>query len=180
MTSTASEPLLRLARETIRGLRASAASGGGVDLLRDCGHAGGISLYDAFAQSLREDGHPDPAEMTLGEFANRAELFFRKAGWGKVRFRSAEDALAIVDIEGGWEVADAGREGGCHVTTGALAGFLEPLADYPVAIMEVECAREGGAVCRFLAGNQDMLDEAYARVVAGEGWESVAQPPSEG
>jgi hypothetical protein len=66
------------------------------------------------------------------------------------------------------------------VTTGALAGFLAPLADYPLAVLEVECGREKSESCRFLAGNAEMLDEAYERLVGGEDWESVAQSPAAG
>src|SRR5437660_3037474 len=82
MTDYISQPLLQIARQTMLELRAAAAAGaagGGVDLLRDSGHAGGRALHDAFARSLREKGAQEPAELTLGEFSNRAETFFREA-----------------------------------------------------------------------------------------------------
>jgi len=175
MTAATSGGLVQLARDTIYTLRDAAASGSGVDALRDAGHSGGSALYDALRDWLRADGGDDPAQLTLAEFSSRARDFFAGAGWGNVVIRSSHDALAVVEIEQCWEAESGGREGthGCHVTTGALAGFLQPLAGYPLAVMEVECARETGACCRFLAGNEQMLDDAYQRIVAGESWETV-------
>lgn len=170
MTSHNPAGTVLLANETLRRLSASAESAGGVEALRDAGHAGGAALYSAFAESVRESGGSDPAEMPLDEFSSRAGAFFAAAGWGRVTLRSSHDALAVIDIEGCWE-AEAG--GGCHITTGVLAGFLSPLADYQVAVMEVECGSEGSATCRFLAGNAEMMDDAYQRLVAGERWETI-------
>ena len=99
---------------------------------------------------------------------------FQAAGWGRVTFRSLHDALAVIDIEGCWEAQLHGEgESGCHLTTGTLAGFLGCLADYPVAVMELECTVGGKARCRFLAGNADMLEHAYERVSRGEQWETI-------
>jgi Predicted hydrocarbon binding protein (contains V4R domain) len=172
--------MLRLARETVGALRASASSGGSVDGLREAGFSGGTSLYEAFSDWSRERGGSKPADMPLAEFSFRARAFFLAIGWGVITLSSADDALAVIEVDGGWEAGFTGDTGGCHVTTGALAGFLTPLADYPVAVMEVDCGREGGSVCRFLAGNAEMLEEAYDRLVGGEGWESVAQSPTAG
>src|SRR6266480_3341126 len=84
------------------------------------------------------------------------------------------DALAVIDIEGCWEAQLHGEgERGCHLTTGTLAGFLGCLADYPVAVMEIECSVGGTARCRFLAGNADMHEHAYDRVSRGEQWETI-------
>lgn len=171
MTSIASSGLVMLANETLRHLSASAESASGVEAVRDAGHAGGAALYSAFAASVR-DGGSDPAEMSLEDFSSRAGAFFAEAGWGQMKLRSLHDALAVIDIESCWEAASGGG-GGCHVTTGVLAGFLSPLAGYPVAVMEVECGSEGSASCRFLAGNAEMMDDAYRRLVAGERWETI-------
>ena len=178
MTTTAQSSLIGTPAETLAALRSAASTQAGVDTLRAAGYSGGATLYGTFRNSLGDDA--DPAAMTLDDFSARAEDFFREAGWGRLRLHSAEDALAVVEIDQCWEATAGGREGGCHLTTGALAGFLAPLADYQIAVMEVECARDTGATCRFLAGNTDMLDEAYERLVAGEGWESVAHAPAEG
>lgn len=172
MTTVSGSPV-QLPRETIRALSDAASSARGVDALRDAGHSGGSALYTAFSGWLRDSGYGDPADMPLDQFSSRAATFFESAGWGAVALRSSHDALAVVDIDRCWEVeADGGRRG-CHVTTGALAGFLAPLADYEVAVMEVECGGNGGGACRFLAGNAEMLDDAYNRLVAGESWETI-------
>jgi predicted hydrocarbon binding protein len=171
MNSADSAGLVTVSKETLRRLSASAQSSAGVDALRDAGHAGGAVLYETFSAMVRADGGSDPAGLPLEEFSSKAAEFFAGAGWGEVKLRSSHDALAVIDIERCWE-AEAGRRG-CHVTTGVLAGFLTPLADYPVAVMEVECGAEGSASCRFLAGNAEMLDDAYQRLVAGERWETI-------
>lgn len=160
-----------LANETIRRLRDTAESAAGAGLLREAGHAGGSALYAAFAEQVRAAEGTDPAEMSLAEFSEKANSFFSEAGWGNVRLRSSHDALAVIDIDNCWE-AESGS-GGCHVATGVLAGFLAPLADYPVAVMEIECGSEGSASCRFLAGNAEMMDDAYERLRNGEDWERI-------
>ena len=172
MSFANSTGLVTLAGETLRRLSRCAGSADGRDALRDAGHAGGAALYAAFAETARAGGGSDPAELPLDEFSSRATAFFADAGWGDVRLRSSHDALAVIDIERCWEAASGGGSG-CHITTGALAGFLSPLADYPVAVMEVECGSEGSATCRFLAGNAEMLDDAYHRLLAGEKWETI-------
>lgn len=161
-----------MASETLRRLSSSAESGSGAEALRDAGHGGGAALFAAFAESVRAGGGGDPAEMSLDDFSSRATAFFADAGWGDVRLRSSHDALAVIDIEKCWE-AESGGGRGCHITTGVLAGFLSPIADYPIAVMEVECGAEGSATCRFLAGNAEMMDDAYQRLIAGEQWETI-------
>lgn len=162
--------LVTVAGETLTRLRGSAESASGADSLREAGHAGGAALYSAFAASVSAEGGADPAGLSLEEFAAKAAAFFAEAGWGRVKLRSSHDALAVIDIEDCWESQSGGS--GCHITTGVLAGFLSPLADYPIAVMEVECGSEGSASCRFLAGNAEMMDDAYERLVAGESWET--------
>jgi predicted hydrocarbon binding protein len=172
MDSTHPAGLIALPGVMLRRLSGSVESAAGADALREAGHAGGEALYAAFAETVRASGAGDPAALALEDFSSRAGAFFADAGWGDVRLRSSHDALAVIDIEKCWE-AEAGGGSGCHVTTGVLAGFLSPLADYPVAVMEVECGSEGSAGCRFLAGNAEMLDDAYQRMVAGEKWETI-------
>lgn len=172
MSLASSTGLVTLASETLRRLRECAGSADGRDALRDAGHAGGAALYAAFAEMVRADGGSAPADLPLDEFSSRASAFFADAGWGDLRLRSSHDALAVIDIDKCWEAESSGGSG-CHITTGVLAGFLSPLADYPVAVMEVECGSEGGATCRFLAGNAEMLDDAYHRLLAGENWETI-------
>jgi predicted hydrocarbon binding protein len=176
MASTATPELIGLAQRTLRELRlrVAGASGGGPDALREAGYAGASSLFDAFETWLSERGAQRAEDLPIDEFSQRAGEFFQNAGWGRVTFRSLHDALAVIDIEGCWEAQLRGEgERGCHLTTGTLAGFLGCLADYPVAVMEIECSVGGTARCRFLAGNSDMLEHAYERVARGEQWESI-------
>lgn len=162
--------LVLLPNDTVRRLRNAAETASGAEGLREAGHAGGAVLYAAFAEQVRAGGASDPSAMTLEEFSEKAAAFFAGAGWGAVRLRSSHDALAVIEIDDCWEAAAGG---GCHIATGVLAGFLAPLADYPVAVMEIECGSEGSASCRFLAGNAEMMDDAYERLRAGEEWESI-------
>lgn len=171
MTAAETAGLVTIAGETLKRLRGSAEATTNADALREAGYAGGSALYAAFAEQVRARGGGDPADMPLAEFSEKANSFFADAGWGAVRLRSSHDALAVIDIDNCWEAAAGG--GGCHVATGVLAGFLAPLAEYPVAVMEIECGSEGSASCRFLAGNAEMMDDAYERLRAGEEWERI-------
>ena len=94
---------------------------------------------------LSDRGSREAEDLPIDEFSARAAEFFQAAGWGRVTFRSLHDALAVIDIEGCWEAQLHGEgERGCHLTTGTLAGFLGCLADYPVAVMEIECQAYAG------------------------------------
>lgn len=168
--------LIGLAQRTLRDLRlrVAGASGGGPDALREAGYAGAGSLFDAFETWLSERGEPKAEGLAIDEFSERAGEFFRAAGWGLVTFRSLHDALAVIDIDSCWEAQlHEADERGCHLTTGTLAGFLGCLADYPVAVMEIECSVGSTGRCRFLAGNADMLEHAYERVSRGQQWETI-------
>ena len=176
MASTETPELIGLAQRTLRDLRlrVAGASGGGPDALREAGYAGAPSLFDAFETWLSDRGSRKAEDLPIDEFSTRAGEFFQNAGWGRVTFRSLHDALAVIDIENCWEAQLHGEgERGCHLTTGTLAGFLGCLADYPVAVMEIECSVGGTARCRFLAGNPEMLEHAYDRISRGETWESI-------
>ena len=174
MTTSEAPELIGLSQRTLRDLRlrVAGASGGGPDALREAGYTGAASLFDAFQTWLDDRGSKKAEDLPIDVFSARAGEFFQAAGWGRVTFRSLHDALAVIDIEGCWEAQLHGEdERGCHLTTGTLAGFLGCLADYPVAVMEIECSV--GGRCRFLAGNADMLEHAYDRVSRGESWESI-------
>jgi len=176
MPPSAGPELIGLAQRTLRDLRlrVAGASGGGPDALREAGYAGASSLFDAFESWLSERGSEKAEDLSIDDFSTRAGEFFQAAGWGRVTFRSLHDTLAVIDIENCWEAQLHGEgERGCHLTTGTLAGFLGCLADYPVAVMEIECSVGGTARCRFLAGNAEMLEHAYDRMARGEMWESI-------
>jgi len=176
MATSEAPELIGLAQRTLRDLRlrVAGASGGGPDALREAGYAGGTPLFDAFETWLSDQGSGRAEDLAIDEFSRQAAEFFQHAGWGMVSFRSLHDALAVIDIEECWESQLHGRgESGCHLTTGTLAGFLGCLADYPVAVMEIECGTSANARCRFLAGNADMLEHAYERLSRGEEWETI-------
>ena len=173
-----SEPpeLIGFAHRTLRDLRlrVAGANGGGPDALREAGFAGAESLFHAFESWLADLGIESVKDMPIDDFSSRAAEFFQRAGWGAVSFRSLHDAMAVVDIEGCWEAELHGEgETGCHLTTGTLAGFLGCLADYPVAVMEIECRSGSSERCRFLAGTPEMLEHVYERVARGEGWQAI-------
>ena len=176
MATSEAPELIGLAQRTLRDLRLRVAgsSGGGPDALREAGYAGATSLFDAFESWLNDRGSDRAEDLPIDEFSSRAAEFFQHAGWGKVSFRSLHDALAVIDIEDCWESQLHGQgETGCHLTTGTLSGFLGCLADYPVAVMEIECGTSASAHCRFLAGNADMLEHAYEQLSRGEMWETI-------
>lgn len=176
MTTSEAPELIGFAHRTLRDLRlrVAAAGGGGPNALREAGYAGAESLFSAFETWLADYGSTSVHDMPIDEFSSKAADFFQRAGWGKVSFRSLHDALAVMDIEGCWEAQLHGQgETGCHLTTGTLAGFLACLADYPVAVMEIECGGGASARCRFLAGTPEMLEDAYERLSRGEDWESI-------
>jgi predicted hydrocarbon binding protein len=176
MATSEAPELIGLAQRTLRDLRlrVAGASGGGPDALREAGYAGATSLFDAFETWLSDQGSRRAEDLAIDEFSSRASQFFQHAGWGRVSFRSLHDALAVIDIEDCWESQLHGQgENGCHLTTGTLAGFLGCLADYPVAVMEIECGTSATGRCRFLAGNADMLEHAYDRLSRGEEWEMI-------
>ncbi len=175
MATSEAPELIGLAQRTLRDLRLRvAAASGGPNALREAGYAGATSLFDAFETWLNDLGSGRAEDLPIDEFSSRAAEFFQHAGWGKVSFRSLHDALAVIDIEDCWESRLQGHgQTGCHLTTGTLAGFLGCLADYPVAVMEIECGTSANAGCRFLAGNPDMLEHAYDRLTRGEEWETI-------
>lgn len=176
MATSEAPELIGFAHRTLRDLRlrVAGASGGGPDALREAGYAGAESLFHAFESWVTDRGTHSVKEMPIDEFSARVAEFFERAGWGKVSFRSLHDAMAVMDIEGCWEAELHGQgETGCHLTTGTLAGFLGCLADYPVAVMEIECRSGESERCRFLAGTPEMLEHAYNRISQGQRWESI-------
>src|SRR4051812_733309 len=167
MASTATPELIGLAQRTLRELRlrVAGASGGGPDALREAGYAGAASLFDAFESWLNDRGSNRAEDLSIDDFSDRAAEFFQNAGWGSVSFRSLHEALGVIEIDDCWAAQVHGQgETGCRLTTGTLAGFLGWLADYPVAVMEIECGASTNARCRFRAGNADMLEHAYERI----------------
>jgi predicted hydrocarbon binding protein len=176
-TSAASQPeLIGFAHRTLRDLRLRVAAAGanGPDALREAGYAGAESLFNAFETWAADEGIDSVRDLPIDEFSSRAAEFFERAGWGKVSFRSLHDAMGVLDIEDCWEAQLHGKgDSGCHLTTGTLAGFFGCIADYPVAVMEIECRGGASERCRFLVGTPEMLEHAYERLARGETWAGI-------
>jgi len=168
MTEATAIKLVGVAVPTLRELRSvvlrSVDSESAVSSLRDAGYAGGEAVYDAFEQWLEDNGDAAPRDLPLEEFGHRIGEYFRNAGWGDLTFSSDEaEGIAMVDIEGCWESADAGEEAiGCHVTTGLLAAFFGKIAGYPVSVMETECSENGQ--CRLVRGNAEVMQQRWEAV----------------
>jgi predicted hydrocarbon binding protein len=178
-TSAASQPeLIGFAQRTLRDLRLRVAGAGanGPDALREAGYAGAESLFSAFETWAADERIDSVRDLSIDEFSSRAAEFFERAGWGKVSFRSLHDAMGVLDIDDCWEAELHGKgESGCHLTTGTLAGFFGCIADYPVAVMEIECRAGASDRCRFLVGTPEMLEQAYARLSRGDGLAGIGE-----
>jgi len=180
--------LIGMAASTMSQLRAGLMSQAESDIgesdvvssLRNAGYAGGDAIFAAFEKWVRDAGRAgatsagdgtegSAGDLALTEFETRASGFFRNAGWGEVKFSSAEgEGAAVVDIVNCWEGAAAAGEAipACHLTTGMLAGFFGRIAGYTVAVLETECCATGSPRCRFMMGNAEAMNYA---------WESMRQ-----
>ncbi len=159
MTEAMAIKLVGVAIPTLRELRAAVLANGDADravnALREAGYAGGEAVHDAFEQWLADRGEASPTgDLSLTDFGERVETFFRDAGWGDITFSHDEtEGVAMLDIDGCWESGEDAA--GCHITTGALAAFFGRIAGYPISVLETECS-EGGR-CRFLLGNAEVM-----------------------
>ena len=173
MTDSSRAELVGVAVPTLRQLRSSVLAANAqdaVEVLREAGFAGGDSIHAAFERWLGEASGADSGDtgsLQLDDFAERTKRFFRDAGWGDVTFSHDDaDGVAIVDIENCWEGAAGGDAPGCHLTTGMLAAFFGRVAGYPVAVLETECCKGDGSRCRFLMGNEDVMNYKWEELRA--------------
>ena len=143
--------------------------------LREAGYEGGAPVYRAFLEWAATEGAESVTELELREFADLLEKFFAAAGWGVVHLRPLGDVLAIIEIEECWEVKNAAKSDAptCYITTGALTGFLEQIAGYPMAALEYRCGSCGDRRCEFLIGNPEAVQFAYEQIAAGNAIESI-------
>jgi len=165
MTETMTMKLVGVALPTLTAMRSAIVESqdpeSAVNALREAGYAGGEGVYDAFEQWLAETGQTSGSgDMELKEFGDRIEEFFRNSGWGEMTFSHDEsEGIAMVDIDGCWEMAGSSGGDGCHVTTGMLAAFFGRVAGYPISVMETECS-EGGR-CKFVFGNDEVMQSRW-------------------
>ena len=69
------------------------------------------------------------------------------------------EGVAVVEIGNCWEAGgDGAHSTGCQITTGLLASFFGKIAGYPVAVLETECSSDGAIQCRFLLGNEEVMN----------------------
>ncbi len=144
--------------------------------LREAGYAGGASVYRAFLEWAATEGAGSVGDLELGEFSDLLEKFFNAAGWGTVRLKPMADVLAVVEIEDCWEAKDSRKSDApaCYITTGALTGFLEQIADYPMAALEYRCQSCGDQKCEFVVGNPAAVQFAYEQIAAGKPIEAIS------
>jgi len=138
--------------------------------LREAGYLGGEAVYRAFLEWAAGEGAESVGELDLGEFSDLLEKFFSAAGWGMLRLRPLGELLAVIEIEECWEAKNAKRSEApsCYITTGALTGFLEQVAEYPMAALEYRCRSSGDERCEFVIGNPSAVQFASERVAAGK------------
>ena len=143
--------------------------------LREAGYDGGAPVYRAFLEWAANEGAKSVGDLGLEEFSDLLEKFFAAAGWGAVRLRPLADVLAIVEIEDCWESKDSRKSEAptCYITTGALTGFLEQIAAYPMAALEYRCRSCGDERCEFVIGNPASVQFAYEQIAAGSPIEAI-------
>jgi predicted hydrocarbon binding protein len=161
---------VQAAPETLLALRAALLTRPDLDTvfaLRDAGYAGGDTVYAAFTGHLRDSGIDisNLQDLAVDQFFHQAGEFFTKSGWGRTALSAMDDSFCLVEIEQCWEADPAHQPDprGCHLTVGLLGAFLGKFADYPVAVLEIEGPGTGSGLCRFIAGNTEMVSEYYAR-----------------
>lgn len=148
---------------------------GAAAYLQEAGYAGGEALFASFQGWLRARGLPAAEELPIEEFERHASDYFRDAGWGSLRVSSLRDAVAVLD-SADWGESDPGAGldfPGCHLTTGMFADFFGRIAEFPLAVLEVECRSMGHDRCRFLLGNAEVMEHIYGELSRGVGYEAA-------
>lgn len=146
-----------------------------METLRAVGDAGGGALLDAFARWSGDGQAVDLADLSVGDFQQRAAEFFAWCGLGEASVFTRSDSVIEVTIAECWETArQHAEQTGCHLTTGLLHGFFAALAGYELGVMELECTALGsGGTCRFVVGTPEMVDSIYAELSAGASYEQI-------
>ncbi len=175
--------MIGLSTPTLHRLRAAANRALGDSAfteLREAGYAGGAPVFRAFLEWAASEGAESVGDLELGEFSDLIEKFFAAAGWGTLRLRPLADVLAVVEIDDCWEAKDSQRSEAptCSITTGALTGFLEQIADYPMAALEYRCLSCGDERCEFVVGNPLAVQFAYEQIAAGKPIEAISAAKS--
>lgn len=164
-------PQLALAPAALHALHAALAGRLGADavaVLQETGYATGVAYAAALRDWLDERGDGAPETLPVPAFDDRLATFFRELGWGELTVRPAPGAITVVETRdwAEWQAREAGEPPSCHFSTGLLAGLFGTLAGHPLAVLEVE--RDEPRACRFLVGNERVMDGVYERLQRGE------------
>lgn len=176
----ADHQMVALTRASLAALRIALlrdAGPGAAAYLQEAGYAGGEALFSSFRDWLRARGLAPAEELPIEEFEQHATDYFRDAGWGSLRIGSLRDAVAVLD-SADWGESDpaAGLDyPGCHLTTGMFADFFGRIAEFPLAVLEVECRSMGHQRCRFLLGNAEVMEHVYGELSRGVGYEEAVE-----
>src|SRR5919199_3208507 len=174
----ANSQLVAVSRGSLAALRAALLRDAGpaaAAYLQEAGYAGGETMFQAFREWLAARQLGAPEELELSAFEERASEFFRDAGWGTLRVGSLREAVATLD-SADWAEADPGAgldHPACSLTTGMFADFFGRIAEYPLAVLEVECRSAGAHRCRFLVGNAEVMEYVYEEMTRGTGYEEA-------
>lgn len=174
----AQSQLLALSRVSLAALRASLLRDAGpaaAAYLQEAGYAGGATMAAAFRDWLAARGVGAPETLELQEFEQQLSAFLHDAGWGTLRIGSLHDAVATLDSDD-WGEADPAAQldfPGCSLTTGLFADLFGRVAQYPLAVLEVECRSAGADRCRFLVGNAEVMEYVYDEMARGVGYEEA-------
>lgn len=141
--------------------------------LREAGRLTGVRLLG----ELGAGGDPERAEP--GAFWTEVNRALRDRGLGSVDYRVLAAGLAELTLGDAVEATGGGRRGraGCPFSTGLLGGLLSEAAGEPMAVLEVECAADGAARCRFLAGAEARLSRVGDRLREGASVEEAVREP---
>jgi len=137
--------------------------------LQAAGYATGQELAAAFRAWLDAEGDGAVESLALPRFEQRLVTFFRDLGWGDLTLR-AEGPVSVVEARdwAEWQPRGEGEPPASHFTTGMLAGFLGGLAEHPLAVLELEPVDGAEGTCRFLVGNERVLNDVYDRLQQGD------------
>lgn len=141
--------------------------------LREAGRLTGVRLMEELGPASDPE-HADPRT-----FWSEISRSLGDRGLGSLDYRLLESDLAELKLRGGAEATGDGDRSrpGCPFSTGLLGGLLSKAAGEPMAVLEVECAADGAAGCRFLAGAEARLTRVGDRLREGASVEEAVREP---
>lgn len=141
--------------------------------LREAGRLTGVRLVEELGPSA------DPERADPTAFWTEVRWALEDRGLGSLDYEVLGSDLADLRLREGPESTADGDRGrpGCPFSTGLLGGLLSQAAGEPMAVLEVECAADGAAGCRFLAGAEVRLSRIGGRLREGASVEEAVQEP---